>query len=58
MQSSDKYLEFHRVLNRSPLATTFIEAGVELGFENRDGNGEHQTGFMIAQGTIRRGSRY
>jgi hypothetical protein len=29
-----------------------------MGFESRDGNGEFQTGFMIAQGTIRRGSRY
>ena len=28
-----------------------------MGFENRDGNGEFQTGFMIPQGTIRRGSR-
>jgi choline dehydrogenase-like flavoprotein len=28
-----------------------------MGFENRDCNGEQQTGFMIPQGTIRRGSR-
>lgn len=42
---------------RTPLATTFVEAGVEMGFENRDANGEFQTGFMIPQGTIRRGSR-
>ena len=42
---------------RTPLATAFIEAGVEMGFENRDGNGEFQTGFMLPQGTIRRGSR-
>ena len=42
---------------RTPLATAFIEAGVEMGFENRDGNGEYQTGFMLPQGTIRRGSR-
>jgi len=28
-----------------------------MGYENRDINGEFQTGFMIAQGTIRRGSR-
>lgn len=34
-----------------------LEAGSELGYENRDINGEKQTGFMIAQGTIRRGSR-
>ena len=30
---------------------------MEMGYDNRDGNGEFQTGFMIAQGTIRRGSR-
>ena len=30
---------------------------MELGYDNRDINGEFQTGFMIAQGTIRRGSR-
>jgi choline dehydrogenase len=41
----------------TPLAPTFIQAGQELGYENRDINGEFQTGFMIAQGTIRRGSR-
>lgn len=28
-----------------------------MGYENRDINGEKQTGFMIAQGTIRKGSR-
>lgn len=42
---------------RTPLATAFVEAGMEMGYDNRDGNGEFQTGFMIAQGTIRRGSR-
>ena len=42
---------------RTPLATAFVEAGVEMGYENRDCNGEFQTGFMIPQGTIRRGSR-
>ncbi|KAF5286212.1 hypothetical protein FQA39_LY16382 [Lamprigera yunnana] len=41
----------------TPLAAAFIEAGKQLGYENRDINGEFQTGFMIAQGTIRRGSR-
>ena len=41
----------------TPLAAAFVEAGVEMGFDNRDLNGEKQTGFMIAQGTIRRGSR-
>jgi len=42
---------------RTPLATAFVQAGIEIGYENRDINGESQTGFMIAQGTIRRGSR-
>ncbi|KAE8747714.1 Glucose dehydrogenase acceptor-like, partial [Frankliniella occidentalis] len=41
----------------TPLAAAFVQAGVELGYENRDCNGEHQTGFMIAQGTTRRGAR-
>ena len=42
---------------RTPLASAFVEAGVELGYENRDCNGEFQTGFMIPQATLRRGSR-
>lgn len=42
---------------RTPLAVAFIKAGSELGYENRDINGANQTGFMIAQGTMRRGSR-
>lgn len=41
----------------TPLVAAFIEAGTEIGYENRDINGAKQTGFMIAQGTIRRGSR-
>ena len=27
---------------RTPLATAFVEAGVEMGYENRDCNGEFQ----------------
>jgi len=42
---------------KSPLSLAFIQAGMELGYSNRDINGANQTGFMIAQGTIRRGSR-
>ncbi|XP_067015788.2 glucose dehydrogenase [FAD, quinone] [Anabrus simplex] len=42
---------------RTPLALAFMQAGEELGYANRDINGETQTGFMLAQGTIRRGSR-
>lgn len=41
----------------TPLVAAFVEAGTDLGYENRDINGEYQSGFMIAQGTIRRGSR-
>lgn len=39
------------------MVAAFVEAGTENGYPNRDINGEFQTGFMIAQGTIRRGSR-
>ncbi|XP_047097607.1 glucose dehydrogenase [FAD, quinone] [Schistocerca piceifrons] len=42
---------------RSPLAVAFVQGGQQLGYEHRDCNGERQTGFMVAQGTIRRGSR-
>lgn len=42
---------------RTPLALAFVSGGVDLGYENRDINGASQTGFMVAQGTIRRGSR-
>ncbi|KAL9878214.1 glucose dehydrogenase [FAD, quinone] [Glossina fuscipes fuscipes] len=42
---------------RTPLSIAFLQAGLEMGYENRDINGEVQTGFMITQSTIRRGSR-
>ncbi|KAL3271312.1 hypothetical protein HHI36_021801 [Cryptolaemus montrouzieri] len=42
---------------QSPLLTSFIEAGKQLGYENRDLNGQFQSGFMVAQGTVRRGAR-
>ncbi|XP_033207052.1 glucose dehydrogenase [FAD, quinone] [Belonocnema kinseyi] len=42
---------------KTPLSVAFVQAGMEIGYENRDINGEIQTGFMIAQGTIRRGTR-
>lgn len=42
---------------RTPLSLAFIKAGMEMGYENRDINGESQTGFMLTQATIRRGSR-
>jgi len=55
--SEGGYLTVQEAPWRTPLATAFVEAGVQSGYENRDGNGEYQSGFMIAQGTIRRGSR-
>lgn len=42
---------------RTPLVVAFVQAGQELGYPNRDINGADQYGFMIAQGTIRRGAR-
>lgn len=42
---------------RSPLSIAFLQAGQELGYANRDVNGAYQTGFMLNQATIRRGSR-
>ncbi|KAM3963794.1 glucose dehydrogenase [FAD, quinone] [Aphomia sociella] len=51
------YLTVQEAPWRTPLVAAFVEAGVEIGYENRDINGAIQTGFMIAQGTIRRGSR-
>ncbi|KAK6636419.1 hypothetical protein RUM43_010080 [Polyplax serrata] len=51
------YLTVQEASWHTPLAAAFVQAGVEMGYENRDINGEYQTGFMIAQGTTRRGSR-
>ncbi|XP_057381659.1 glucose dehydrogenase [FAD, quinone]-like [Daphnia carinata] len=51
------YLTVQESPYKTPLATAFVEGGVELGYEHQDGNGAYQTGFMISQGTIRRGSR-
>lgn len=41
----------------TPLATSFLEAGVELGYQVNDLNGENGTGFMLAQATIGDGKR-
>ena len=51
------YLTVQEAPWHTPLAQAFVRAGKEMGYENRDINGEKQSGFMIAQGTIRRGSR-
>jgi choline dehydrogenase len=55
--STGGYLTVQESPWRTPLALAFLQAGVELGYNIRDCNGEFQTGFMITQGTIRRGSR-
>lgn len=55
--STGGYLTVQEAPWHTPLAKAFVEAGVELGYRNRDINGEYQTGFMIAQGTTRKGAR-
>lgn len=55
--SSGGYLTVSEAPWRTPLAAAFIAAGQELGYENRDINGQHQNGFMLTQTTTRRGSR-
>lgn len=37
---------------RTPLSVAFLQAGLEMGYENRDINGELQTGFMIDRVTV------
>ena len=51
------YLTVEKAPWHTPLAEAFVRAGKEMGYKNRDCNGRKQTGFMIAQGTIRDGSR-
>ena len=51
------YLTVEESKWHTPLADAFLQAGREMGYENRDINGKRQTGFMIPQGTIRKGSR-
>lgn len=51
------YLTVSEAPYHTPLVASFIEGGTQLGYMNRDCNGEHQAGFMVAQGTVRRGSR-
>lgn len=42
---------------KTSLAIALLQAGQEMGYENRDVNGANQTGFMLTQMTLRRGSR-
>lgn len=51
------YLTVSEAPYKTPLADAFVRAGQEMGYDIRDINGEQQTGFMIPQGTIRRGAR-
>ena len=51
------YLTVQEPAYKTPLVTAFVSGGVEMGYEHRDGNGEFQTGFMIAQSTTRNGAR-
>ncbi|GBP43990.1 Glucose dehydrogenase [Eumeta japonica] len=55
--STGGYLTVSEAPYHTSLVTSFIRAGIEMGYVNRDVNGEKQTGFMVAQGTLRRGSR-
>ncbi|XP_033354421.1 glucose dehydrogenase [FAD, quinone]-like [Bombus vosnesenskii] len=55
--STGGYLTVEESKWHTPLADAFLQAGREMGYENRDINGERQTGFTIAQATIRHGSR-
>uniref|UniRef100_UPI00147810A4 glucose dehydrogenase [FAD, quinone] isoform X2 n=1 Tax=Osmia lignaria TaxID=473952 RepID=UPI00147810A4 len=55
--STGGYLTVQESPWRTPLSIAFLQAGQELGYENRDINGANQTGFMLTQATIRRGSR-
>ena len=55
--SSGGYLTVQDVPYKTPLLAAFLAGGVEMGYENRDVNGEQQTGFMSVQATMRRGSR-
>ena len=54
---TEGYLTIQEPPWRTPIALSFIEAGVELGYENRDCNGARQTGFMLPQANMRRGAR-
>ncbi|XP_073985159.1 glucose dehydrogenase [FAD, quinone]-like [Rhodnius prolixus] len=55
--STGGYLTIQEAPWHTPLAAAFVQAGTEMGYENRDINGRYQSGFMIAQGAIRKGAR-
>lgn len=51
------YLTVQEAPWRTPLSLAFVKAGTEMGYDYRDINGEEQTGFMLLQATMRRGTR-
>jgi hypothetical protein len=51
--STGGYMTIQEAPYRTPLVIAFVKAATEMGFEERDINGEKQTGFMVAQGTLR-----
>lgn len=55
--STGGYLTVQEAPWHTPLTTAFIAAGKEMGYKTVDINGAQQSGFMIPQGTIRRGAR-
>ena len=55
--STGGYLTVQDVPYKTPLLTAFLAGGAEMGYENRDVNGDKQSGFMAVQGTLRRGRR-
>jgi len=55
--SAGGYLTVSEAPYRTPLVDAFISASEEMGYDILDVNGKQQAGFMIPQGTIRRGAR-
>ena len=55
--STGGYLSVQQVPFKTELADAFIDAGIELGYHNVDINAAQQTGFMLAQSTLRNGAR-
>lgn len=50
--STGGYLTIGEAPYHTPLVHAFVQAGVEIGYTNRDINGEYQSGFMVAQGKL------
>ncbi|XP_972175.3 glucose dehydrogenase [FAD, quinone] [Tribolium castaneum] len=51
------YLSVELFRYHSPIADWFLQAAQEFGYEIRDINGEYQTGFTLAHGTLKDGLR-